>query len=114
MTREDLLEAIKKVEEQGQLGISEEGGCKYAQPNDLSINCVVGKLLTPFQREQADNHYADSAIESVNLTYGWFDQNFADYVLAPLQKMHDQSVDVEQFVKESTAFVKGLNDEVFN
>ena len=71
----------------------------------FSINCVVGKLLTPEQRKLADNTPSDTAVESVQEVHGFFDEEDV-LMLMSLQSAHDLASDLDHFENEAKNVVE--------
>jgi len=72
LTKKQVVDAIDAVVAQGCLGQDAKGNCLYANPSNPNINCVVGKLLTPEQRELADLTEVDSRFSSVSSIIKFF------------------------------------------
>jgi len=109
LTRKQVIDAIDAVVAQGCLGQDADGNCLYANPSNPNINCVVGKLLTPKQRELADLTEVDSNIGWVNREHGFFDPEDVP-LLVGLQAVHDLANDLDGFKKE----VKKVVEEYFS
>lgn len=102
LTKQQLLEAIDKMEKQKCLSRN-DNGCFYDAGN--GVNCIVGKLMTPEQRKIGDDEPSDSSIEHLNSKYKWFDEKQAEDILIPLQGLHDEAVDIESFVEQARELV---------
>tara|TARA_Y100000590_G_C15035317_1_gene756687 strand:+ start:207 stop:554 length:348 start_codon:yes stop_codon:yes gene_type:complete len=113
LTRKQVVDAIEAVMAQGCLSEDTAGSCYYERPDDPSINCVVGKLLTPEQRKVADATKSDTSIEWVNHEHGFFDEEDI-HLLTDLQSAHDLASDLNHFEKEAQRVVKRYFDENTN
>lgn len=109
LTRKQVVDAIEAVMAQRCLSVevkeNDAIGCYYAMPNNPSINCVVGKLLTPEQRALADSTEGDTSIDWVNHEHGFFNEE-DEPLLADLQWAHDQSKHVKEFKTRAMGVVQ--------
>ena len=105
LTKQQILDAIAAVVAQGRLSYFEGEGCKYAMPDDPNINCVVGKLMTPEQRAEADALESDTGIEWVNHNHNFFDELDVP-LLQKLQSAHDDACDLEEFEQAALKIVE--------
>ena len=102
VTKENLLEAIQKVEDQGKL-------THYDYQDDTGCRCVVGHLMTDAELtklkedELNDTSIGQFPIQSINLSAK------DRLILAKLQSLNDiEDLPVDVFVIEAKNYVEEL------
>lgn len=104
VTKENLLEAIQKVEEQGKL-------THYAYEDNTGCRCVVGHLMEEQELiKLKEDELNDASIGALLLQSDFTNVSKKDsLILARLQSLNDiEDLPVDVFVKEARALVEEL------